>query len=246
MKIIQITDLHIGKPGRLVHGIDVREHLLRVLTRVEAHQPDLVAVTGDLCLMRGKTKIYRWIKAQFDRLEIPVKVIPGNHDSAKKMAKVFGMENLLHDGELYYRTDDGLIFLDTGKGSMSGTQLDWLQSLIEENPNTPKNIFMHYPPALAGSKYMDSKYPLRQTKRIQEILHQNKTHVSIFCGHYHIAKTVHVENIAVFITPATLYEIDQYSAEFKIGHTIPGYRTIELNDESLITKVHYARKTKPE
>ncbi len=75
MKIVQISDIHVGS------GLFRPDLLEATIEESNALEPDLVAIAGDLT-MEG----YRWefeeARGYLDRLECPnVVVVPGNHDA---------------------------------------------------------------------------------------------------------------------------------------------------------------------
>jgi Icc protein len=89
MKIIQITDLHIGKEGESSFGVDIRRNFLDILKAVKTLKPDFLAITGDICFDVADKKVYAWVKSHLDFLNIPYAVIGGNHDESVMMAKAF-------------------------------------------------------------------------------------------------------------------------------------------------------------
>lgn len=71
--MLQVSDLHFGKPYRL----EVGEALQRIAARLE---PDVVVVSGDLT-QRAKVSEFELAREYLDRLpQVPTLVIPGNHD----------------------------------------------------------------------------------------------------------------------------------------------------------------------
>ena len=40
MRIVQITDLHVGQPGEDTQGVDVRANFLKIKAAIEELQPD--------------------------------------------------------------------------------------------------------------------------------------------------------------------------------------------------------------
>ena len=46
MRILHLTDLHIGEEGEDTYGVDVRANFLDILSKIPLMQPDLLVVTG--------------------------------------------------------------------------------------------------------------------------------------------------------------------------------------------------------
>ena len=244
MKIIQITDQHVGTAEEQPHGVDVRRNFQRLCRRIDVLRPDHLVITGDLCLENGDPEIYQWIKETVDQLEIPYEVLSGNHDDPCLLADVFGVTTDLKEQELYYcRTWEGecFLFLDTTPGSLSRRQLDWVEKHVRSGEGRCRILFMHHPPVIAGVPHMDSNYPLQASCReALEVIFANAMEpVRVFCGHYHHARTIEASYGTVFISPSSYVQINPYSVEFELEHTVPGFRMIELVGDKLRTSVHF-------
>jgi Icc protein len=243
MKIIQITDLHVAREGEPSFGVDVRQNFLDALKAAKSLSPDLLVLTGDLCYDTADMEIYHWIKTQVDALHIPYSVIGGNHDSSGALASAFDAEHLLVGGELFYKRwlhGQCLFFLETSEGFVSEGQLLWLShelSLLEKDTV----IFMHHPPVLGGVPHMDINYPLQNIAEVQEVFAQCPYHLTIFCGHYHVEKTICLRNMTVQITPSTYFQIDSHTEGFKVDHLRPAFREINIRKDGSVesTVIYY-------
>jgi len=246
MRIIQCTDLHVGFPKEDTHGVDVRQNFLDLLKAIQLEQPNYLVVSGDLCYMQGEKSIYTWIKKQLDNTNIPYFVIAGNHDDTKLMAEVFGKTTELTDDELFYNQktkNRTILFLDSGKAYHSPTQLSWLKEQVKQATGE-LIIFMHHPPLKAGVRFMDSKYPLKDRKQIQKILFKYSNNVTVFCGHYHVEKTIVRKNLMVQITPSCYVQINQIEADFTPDHYDIAYRVIDIKGKSTASTVRYLHGNK--
>ncbi len=231
MRIIQLTDLHIGQLGADSYGVDVRKNFKNALAKALPLWPDLFIVTGDLCLDRGDSEIYRWIKQELDRTAVTYLLLPGNHDDVTLLTEVFEQQERVKHGELYYLeqlADRTVLFLDTSSGTMSDIQLQWLDKTLSEIDEDPLLVFMHHPPLLAGVPYMDSKYCLENWQTVSDLFIRQDFSVEVFCGHYHVHKSVQLYNLTVHITPSTYFQIDQFHTDFQVDHRRPGFRVIDL------------------
>ena len=243
MTIVQITDLHIGGEGQATFQTDVRGNFRNILGLLSALKPDHVVLTGDICFHDPEASIYRWVREQVDQLNIPYDFISGNHDDPVTMAESFGRRDLLRDGELYFVRswqDWTVLFLDTTRGLVSESQLLWLSQHLEAAQRKELIIFMHHPPLFGGVPHMDRKYPLINRAAVQKVLFGHGRPIHVFCGHYHVDKIVHQENVTVHITPSCFFQIDQHTSAFAVDHRRPGMRIITLNGERLMSSVKYA------
>ncbi len=236
MKIVQITDLHIAEEGEDTHGVDVRQNFQNTLNLVRSLSPELIVLTGDLCFDTGNEHIYQWVRSHLDFLQIPYTAIGGNHDLSPMLAKVFKLEHLLVGKELYYRREINgrpVLFLETSTGIMSANQLDWLEHELA-NLQEDVVVFMHHPPITGGVPFMDNKYALRNMEAVQSILFNFPHHLTIFCGHYHVEKTLCIRNLTVHITPSTYFQIDAHADGFKVDHYQIACREINLRDDGVV------------
>lgn len=241
MRIVQLTDLHVGQEGENTYGVDVRQNFLQILDKAKAQRPDLLVISGDLCYSDGNAVIYQWIKSHLDRTGLPYEIMSGNHDDPALLAQSFNREDLLKGQELYFSRSYGartVLFLDTTTYEVSATQLKWLKENLE-GINGTALIFMHHPPLPSGVPFMDSKHGLRNMEAVQEAFFQHPHPVQVFTGHYHVEKIVQKQNLTVYITPSCFFQIGQRSAEFEVDHYRIALRTIDWQNGILMNAVHY-------
>jgi Icc protein len=81
MRIIQLTDLHIGKENEKPYDVDVRQNFLDILEQLNKEKFDLLVISGDLCFRDPDQEIYDWIHQQLSRYSFYAIIISGNHDS---------------------------------------------------------------------------------------------------------------------------------------------------------------------
>ena len=241
LKIIQVSDLHIGYENESPYGVDVRNNFQRIIHSLYNETFDLLVITGDLCFHGGNTNTYKWIKKYIDQLNKPYFIIPGNHDNSKLISKVFGYNKAITGDEIYLLKQfkgHKIIFLDTGKGVMSTEQLKWLKRQINQFKDQII-IFMHYPPALANVPHMDHNWAFQNNKEIQEIFFSIKNNITVFCGHYHVEKSLQIKNLNIYITPSTFFNLRQDTEEFQVENTLVGYRKIEILKNNIFSSVKY-------
>jgi Icc protein len=235
MKIIQLTDLHLGREGEDTRGIDVRANFLKALEIIGGYKPDCLVISGDICYRAPELPIYEWFFDQMKDYPIPWEVIPGNHDDVGMMKQVFDLDGDIKTDGLYFSRNiagEQILFLDTTPATMESPQLNWLKKQLENNPKD-LIIFMHHPPLTGGVPYMDNNHAFKTSKKVQEILFRHPRNLTIFTGHYHVEKTLRIKNVEVNITPSTFFQISQESVEFAVDHQRPGFRVIEKNGEVL-------------
>ena len=244
MRLVQITDLHIGLPEQDTYGVDVRNNFSRTLAALEKVDFDHLIITGDLCYSEGDIEIYEWIKILLDASGFDYYLLNGNHDDATMIASVFGDRAPLSKGELFYQvglSGQRCFILDSGAGIVSQQQLNWLKEEIKDETG-PLNIFVHHPPAFVGVPFMDNKHALQNIDDVQAVLMDHPNRVFVFSGHYHGEKIIYKNNLSIHVTPSLFFQIDQEAPEFKVDHYRIAYRTIDLDDQGMRTALVYLDK----
>ena len=91
MKLIHLSDLHLGKRVNEFSMIDDQRHVLdQILRVIDAERPDAVLIAGDVYDKPVPTAeavaLLDWFLVELSGRELQVFVISGNHDSAERMA----------------------------------------------------------------------------------------------------------------------------------------------------------------
>jgi len=221
MLIAQISDLHcreVDAPAML--GNDNNFNIERAVARLNnfSPRPDLVLATGDLTSM-GRTEQYAALADLLAPLEIPLYLLPGNHDAYRPMMDNFaGQYGLVDDGYEFIRTviNSGplrLIGLDTSvadhhHGAIPEERIQWLNEALSVEPAKPTLIFMHHPPFETGIWWMDGIGILDGLHRLAKVLSNHSQIIGMTAGHLH--RTIHATfaGIPVTVAPSTCYAVD--------------------------------------
>lgn len=241
MRIIQITDLHVGTPEERPFDIDIRANFIKVLKAAKAVPHDLLVISGDLCLEEGDLAIYQWIKQQLDDFQFNYLVIPGNHDNKEMMVKIFDLHQQLQKEALFLTSPSDqppLVLLDSGPGQVDETTLHLLREYLQSHSG-PICLFMHHPPMKMGVPFMDNKHALRNREPLLSVLTQHPYPISIFTGHYHVEKSMRWRNLDIHITPSCYFQIDWKEEDFAVDHYNIAYRSINWDGKTLEHAVVY-------
>jgi Icc protein len=163
-KIIQITDLHLTKPGTRLWGIDPCSRLEACLNDLAQHHADadFCVISGDLT-EAGDPEALRYLQKKLDNFPIDTHLMIGNHDNRERFLSTFPDQPTDGNGFIQYaiQTSFGrFIFLDTKKdeptsaGHLCRQRIDWLADELEQYIGDVF-IFMHHPPCDVGVAYMD-------------------------------------------------------------------------------------------
>ncbi len=169
--VAHITDLHIKAGGKLSYRlVDTAGALHRCIDTLLAapQQPDAVIVTGDLVDF-GADSEYQFLRQILQRLPMPVRLLPGNHDSRSALRRVFADHDYLFatgSGEdpVHYCIDAGaaLVAFDCTVPGQPGGRVDpaalpWLEAALSADPARPTLLLLHHPPFFTGIGHMDEQ-----------------------------------------------------------------------------------------
>jgi Icc protein len=245
-RILQLTDLHIFQDAQAtLKGIPTRQTLDDVLQHILRNEPqsDQVVITGDhthdelpASYEAVRTALHPWI----DRLW----QVPGNHDDRAVLRQVFA-DRIADEGQPYirFRFESGnwtCVGLDThvpGEvfGRIEQDQINWLKEVLDST-DSPVAIFLHHPPLLVGSPWMDA-IGLHGRQLLQQVVEQSPQIKLICFGHVHHEFEFTLGNATVVSTPSTGIQFDPAGETPNFSAEAPGYRIIELNSNDFQTQV---------
>ena len=220
MLIAQITDAHVGPAGQLFYDrVDTGAALSAAVAALNAMapRPDIVLFTGDLG-DKGTAEEYDHIAARLAPLEIPLVVVPGNHDRRGPFRAAFAGNDFLPDGDgpLHQVIDAfpvRLIGLDTldeagtdGSGRIDAAGCAWLEARLAEAPERPTVVFMHHPPFATGIGHMDA-IACRGAEALAEVIARHPQVERVLCGHVHRPVTLRWAGTVASIAPSVAHQV---------------------------------------
>lgn len=219
MLIAQISDAHVGAPGTLFYDrFDTPAALKRAidaLNRLDP-RPDVVLFTGDLG-DKGTADEYAHIRRLLSALDMPLFVIPGNHDNREAMLEAFRDAPYLAASRdfFHYAVDDypvRLIGLDTvnadefGAGDMCEARLDWLDRTLAAEPDRPTVVFMHHPPFDTGIAHMD-RIKCANGEAFAAVVARHPQVERVLCGHVHRPIQMRLGGTIAQIAPSVAHQV---------------------------------------
>ena len=229
-KIAQISDIHLGGGRDDSERRLVRKNFEATLADALSRHPDAIVFSGDLA-DHGERKEYEEFAKIVAGVEIPMQYMGGNHDKVVTMAEILGLP--LRDGKLCYAATMGNrlhLFLDSSENRVDDNQCAWLEEKTAEAKESEIFLWIHHPPVLCGAKFMDTLWPLKHRENVQASLRRLDRVDTVFCGHYHTAKTVEWEGKTIFVCPATQMQISETEEGFSVADSRPGWQMIEWNE----------------
>jgi 3',5'-cyclic-AMP phosphodiesterase len=216
--IAHITDLHIKPPGeRAYREVDTAAALTRLIVQLKnvRPRPSIVVATGDL-VDDASEAAYAHLDRLLAPLELPLAVIPGNHDNRDAVRRVFcgqryarpsGPVNLLLALEWL-----DLFLLDSSvpgqpHGHLDAATLSWLDVSLAASEDRPALVFLHHPPFVTGIVHMD-RQNLRNARELAAVVASHPRVRLVAAGHIHRAVTTVFAGVAATICPAPNHAVD--------------------------------------
>ena len=215
-----------------------------LLARRDAMGPlDAVLVTGDVS-DDGSTESYAVARSELNRFDLPLVVIPGNHDRRDRMRAAFSDVSCLPAQGLMDCAvafgDTLVVGLDTliegkGGGVLRAESLTHLARSIETLGDRNLLIALHHPPITTGIRFIDA-IALQNVDELATVLESAPRPAQIIAGHVHGVHVAQVAGHAVITAPGmcSAFEFD-VSPDATVGfHLAPrGCGVITTGSEGL-------------
>jgi Icc protein len=193
--LVQITDTHVVERGTLLYGqADTARHLAETVGAINSMRPgpDLVLITGDLVEHPGPVT-YSHFRDLIAPLEMPVYLMPGNHDSPDAMYRYF-CDTPMFPGEAphYQYAIEGPDFRtlmlnshfdDSELPFFGPRRLEWVEEALAES-DQPTLVAIHHPPMKTGVGFIDM-VGQQWYQGLGEVLSRNPQVLKVICGHGH-------------------------------------------------------------
>ena len=217
MLLAHLSDTHLttgvlaGRPAERFH---------QALARVRAldPRPDCVVLTGDLA-DHGEPAEYEAALALLGGLDMPVHVVPGNHDHAPRMLQALAGAGYARAApeepeRCYYRVDHPglrLFCCDSSvpgrhDGELGPTQLAWLDRELASDPEVPAILAMHHHPVPSGIAFMDT-IMLSDADDLATVLGGHPPVTRILTGHLHRPSAAMFAGALVTSAPSTHLQV---------------------------------------
>lgn len=238
LRLVQITDCHLGeRPGTRLLNVDTDRSLAAVIELVKRQQPriDALLLTGDLS-DNGSAAAYRRVQAATDGLAPEVRWLPGNHDSAATLRRLYGDDARLRRNLLL--GDWQIVALDTAVphqvgGRLASLELAALRDCLRGEPRRHALICLHHPPLPVGCDWIDTQQVANADEFWSELEPFAQVR-AVLSGHVHQAFETQRGAVRVFSSPSTCVQFAPGSADFRVEAVAPGYRWFDLHADGRI------------
>jgi len=242
--LVQLSDLHIGGNE---NGMDPIPRLEAVIGAVRAlpNRPDAVLVSGDLT-DDGAEQSYRVAREMLAGLEVPLHVIPGNHDDRERLREAFDLPGA-GDEPINYSATVGelrLVAFDSivpgqDPGDFPSEQLRWLDAELAAESRAPTLLALHHPPLATGIPEWDAINLLApQREALAAVVARHPQLLGITGGHLHRVATSALAGRPVLAAPSTYWQVSPDFEEEEKYRVVdcPGFAIHALRDGELYSQ----------
>ncbi|HEY9108019.1 MAG TPA: phosphodiesterase [Roseateles sp.] len=224
--LVQLSDTHITRPGRLISDrVDTAAALRHAVQRVLQIKPRPVAVlvSGDL-VDAGHPAEYAQLRDLLQPLidtGLPLVLAPGNHDARGPLQEAFTGLGNVHCGEpgaaaIQYALDlPGplrLVVLDSlqdgrPEGGFDDAKLAQAETLLAARPDVPTLVALHHPPHASGLAVMDRMSLQHGLADFEALIARHPQVQRVVCGHLHRLTLGQVAHVAAVSAPSTAHQL---------------------------------------
>ncbi|MEE4377372.1 MAG: phosphodiesterase [Candidatus Competibacteraceae bacterium] len=251
MKLIHITDTHFVGSGQILYGLNPRARLAACIDDLNRNHldADLCVITGDLTHW-GERDAYRNLRACLAELEMPLRLVVGNHDNRAELRREFPNTSVDDLGFIQSGLNTAigrLLFLDTVEaGTHAGRycpqRQHWLQRELDAAADRPVYLFMHHPPFPVGLPALDVVgIPQADAEALGELLTEHGQVRHIFFGHVHRPISGQWRGMSFSTLRATNHQI---CLDFKAldevpgSHEPPAYGVVLIDEDRVVVHTH--------
>jgi Icc protein len=215
--LVQLTDTHILPPGELLYGhSDTAGHLRETVREIQQMNPlpDVVLITGDL-VEHSDTACYNHFIDLISPLEMPVYVLPGNHDDPRTMPKFFAGTSYFPATHptAQFALDDYPFRILALNSHLRGSELPkfdeprlaWLEDELAAS-DAPTLIAIHHPPMKTGIEFIDMG-GTQWFQGLKRVLAEHTQVKLIICGHCHTDMMGRIANVPVYMAGSTAHQL---------------------------------------
>jgi 3',5'-cyclic AMP phosphodiesterase CpdA len=195
--------------------VDANEKLASAIgyLNARADRIDAVVATGDLANDGGEEQ-YVLLRDLLEPLQIPIYLVPGNHDEVDAFRAAFSDQPWLPaGGPIDYVIDDHevrLIGIDTTEGGrhdgvFSTTQAEWLDGVLAQQPDVPTMLFCHHPPFLTRLWLFDA-IRLSGSELLRAVVERHGQVRHIVSGHVHRPVSTSWGTTTLTTSPSTTHQ----------------------------------------
>jgi Icc protein len=190
IRVLQLSDPHLlADPGGLCRGrpaLACLQHGWQQALAQLGQPPDLLLISGDLCQDESWGG-YIQLRQLLERWELPVALLPGNHDHGALLRAALGRQAWIAPARVPLAGWSLLLLSSHRPGAVAGwldpAQLAWLRQQLA-TADQPLLVALHHPPLAIGSPELD-RIALQRPQELLDLLRASPWVRGVVFGHVH-------------------------------------------------------------
>lgn len=230
-QLVQITDFHLfGDPQGRLRGVPSLAALEAVLAAAapDIRVADALLATGDL--VQDQPEGYVHVRRALGGLGLPVRCIPGNHDTPELASALSGAPFSV--GGQFDRGGWRVILLDSqlpgrGEGRLAEEELARLDAALATGDDRHVLVVLHHQPIGLGSRWLDG-IGLSNAADFLSVIDRHPAVRGILFGHVHQEVDAWRGKVRLLGTPATCAQFRPRTPHFEVDTLPPAWRRLSL------------------
>jgi 3',5'-cyclic AMP phosphodiesterase CpdA len=220
MRLAHVSDLHLSPPGREDRAKGLTSHDVATAIADDlamiSDGLDLVVVSGDLT-EEADPESFAAFERIFSRIELPIAVVPGNHDGPLGMRNYARQSSVLAGWDISNRIVEiagtNLLGLDTCvenmiQGAVSSNEIAMVGDEIARESNRRLIVVMHHPPLLLGLETFDGFCQIKGGSKLLDVLVSGGRETLVLSGHVHRPYAAREGKLSCFVAGSMIAPYD--------------------------------------
>lgn len=220
MRLAHVSDLHILPPGSEAEAQrptswDMATAIADDLVSISGGL-DLVVVSGDLT-EKADAASFATFERIFSRIDLPIVVVPGNHDGPSGMLDYVQQSSVLANWDISNRAVEigGVRFLGLNtcvdnltQGAIDADALTLVEAEIARQSDARLIVVMHHPPLLLGLDTFDGFCEIERGGELLRLLTTADQDILVLSGHVHRPFMARKGNLTCFVAGSMIAPYD--------------------------------------
>lgn len=197
MKLAHVSDLHILPPGRESGANGPTSHDIAMAVADDliaiSEGLDLVVVSGDLT-DEADSASFEMFERIFSRIDLPIVVVPGNHDGPSGMYAHVRQSAVLASWDISNRVVEiggaRVLGLDTcaeklTQGVLDAEAISLVEQEVARKSDRRLIVVMHHPPLFLGLETFDGFSQIAHRDEFLRAMKSSSQDIIVLSGHVH-------------------------------------------------------------
>ncbi len=254
VRFVHLSDTHLSADPNYTHAeadypawAGARE-LVRQVNALP-FTPDFVLHSGDVAFDPHEDA-YLAARELLGGIKFPTYYIPGNHDNAEMLQRVFlGRAEILPSFDYEFEVGGvQVVCIDSSRpaqyagGVLLPEQLERIERIVSAKDNRPLVVAIHHNVLPIGAPFWDTFMRLTNGEDLHRLLVRAKDRLrGVFHGHVHMATDTFVDGVMYTSVPSSWYQLECWPGQ---SHIIedrgaePGFNVVTITSTQTFIRRH--------